>query len=84
MSWPLVTRGACAGTQAGAASSTAAGLGVTALAGVSAQRRCSLAAQSAFQPGHGVSLTILIFHEYQLPFELFLYYFDHGLCQDVI
>lgn len=37
-----------------------------------------------FQPGHGVSLTVLIFHKHQLRFALFLYYFDRGLCQNVI
>lgn len=80
----LVARSAHAGTRAGAAPSTAAGLEVAALAAVSVQRGSSLAACSAFQPSHRVSLTILIFHEYQLPFVLFLYYFDQGLCQIII
>lgn len=64
--------------------STAAGREVAALAAVSVQRGSSLAACSAFQPSHRVSLTILIFHEYQLPFVLFLYYFDQRLCQIII
>lgn len=72
MLWLLAARSVCAGTQTGAASSTTAGLEATALARVSLQGRSSPAARSAFQPGHGATLTTLIFHEYQLPFVLFL------------